>query len=191
MIKKAIARLPIYAIASTEKTVGAIRTSPFYSGQTQRFVVHQLTRYPKKNSYGKINYPLLLELHPAWSREFSLYQQMQQLQQLNQPIPQRLLKSIYGEELFEGITISIEARGVQGGEPSSPHSREQSDLPLLEAWKPSKEDIEEVRSLWRENNWSQEELLLMLRSRFGISEIKEIQTFNQEKFEEFKEALKC
>ena len=38
------------AIAKTEKTVGAIRTSPFYSGQTQRFVVHQLTRdFDRKN----------------------------------------------------------------------------------------------------------------------------------------------
>ena len=164
-------------IDRTQKNIGAIRKSPFYSGQTQRFIVFQLTRYPKQNSFNKTNYPLLLELHPAWLREYNLYQQMLELKQLNQAVPQKLLQGIYGEELFEGKTITVEVK---------------EDISVLEAanWKPSPHDISELRELWRKNNWTKEKLLGLLRSRFGISQIKQIQLFNKEQFEQFKSALK-
>ncbi len=151
----------------TKKEIGSIRTSPFYSSNTQRFIVHRLTRISKTNSYKKVNYPLHLELHPIWLKEYNSFLYAQQIKSLGYAVPKKLLAQIHGTELID-------------------------EIPLLESWKPTQEDIQGIKALYYDYNWNSEELFNVMRSHFGIGKdnIKEaIASFDKEQFEEFKTIL--
>ena len=151
----------------TKKEIGNIRTSPFYSANTQRFVVHRLTRISKVNSYKKINYPLHIELHPIWLKEYNSLSHAKEIKSLGYAVPKKLLAQIHGAELIDSV-------------------------PLLKSWKPSEEDIQSIKTLYYDYNWTSEELFNVMRSRFGIGKdnIKEaIASFDKEQFEEFKTIL--
>ena len=152
----------------TKKEIGKIRTSPFYSANTQRFIVHRLTRISKTNSFKKINYPLHIELHPIWLKEYNSFLHAQEIKSLGYAVPKKLLAQIHGTELIDGI-------------------------PLLESWKPSQQDIQDIKALYYDHGWTSEELCKKMRSRFGIKKdnIKEaIASFDKEQFEDFKTLLK-
>ena len=155
----------------TKKEIGTIRTSPFYSTKTQRFIVHRLTRISKVNSYKKINYPLHLELHPIWLKEYNSFLHAEQIKSLGYAVPKKLLAQIHGTELIE-----ID-----------------SSIPLLESsWKPSQQDIQKIKSLYYDYNWNSEELFNVMRSHFGIekNKIKEaIASFDRKQFKKFKTIL--
>ena len=173
----------------TQKELGAIRKSPFYSTRTRNFIVHRLSRHAKQNSFKKINYPVLLELHPLWQREYQSFLSAQQIQRLGLTVPKKVLGEIYGEELIEPLdvqTIDISetlniAAATQEQKVLSPHT--DSD------WRPSSEDIHLARQKWRENNWTESGLRSMLRSHFGIDSLKEIRNLTQEQYYQFLVAL--
>ena len=85
----------------TQKELGAIRKSPFYSTRTRNFIVYRLSRVAKQNSFKKVNHPVFLELHPVWANEYHSYLLAQQIQSLGLSVPRKVLAEIYGEELIE------------------------------------------------------------------------------------------
>ncbi len=158
-------------LEKTQKQYGAIRSSPFFSTNTRTFKVYCLSRIAKTSSYKRTNYPVFLQLHPLYLKEYNGYLAAQELKRQGVSVPIKLLAQIHGSEFFDEGEIQ-EAEIV---EPD---------------WKPKKEDIAIARQLWRGNNWTQEQLVVLLKSRFGINSLKEIQTLSQEQFNQFKEALK-
>lgn len=109
-----------------------------------------------------------MQLHPLWLQEYNAYLTAQELKKMGVKPPQKLLAKIHGEKFFE--------TDIQEGEILEPN---------ISPWKPSPEDIAIARKLWRENGWTKESLLFMLRSRFGITSLKEIQKFSKDEFELF------
>lgn len=155
------------------KDIGKIRSSPFYSSNTQRFVIHRLTRISKENSYRKINYPLHLELHPLWLREYNHYLSAQEIKKLGYSVPKKLLAQIHGEELINDLT-TIETRAIS----------------LIDSWKPTVAESEETKALAQSNGWTKEEIIDLLRSRFNVTDLSQIANFSKEQYYNFREALK-
>ena len=167
----------------TKKQLGAIRKSPFYSTRTKNFIVYRLSRHAKQNSYKKLNYPILLELHPLWANEYHASLSAKQIQSLGLTVPRKVLADIYGEELIEPLDVqTIDISGSQT-----------LDLKILPPecpeWRPSSEDIDLARQIWRKNQWTEAGLRAMLRSHFGIDSLKEIRNLTQEQYYQFLAAL--
>ena len=160
-------------LEKTQKEYNALRKSPFFSTQTKTFMVYSLSRIAKSNSYKRFNYPIFLQLHPLWLKEYNAYLTGTELRNQGLVVPQKLLPFIHGSEFFD--------MEIQDAEILDPYAIN---------WKPSKSDIELARQLWRQNGWTKDELLKMLKSRFGINSLKEIQTFNIDQFQLLKEILK-
>lgn len=178
----------------TNKDIGKIRTSPFYSSNTQRFVIHRLTRISKENSYRKINYPLHLELHPLWLREYNHYLSAQEIKKLGYSVPKKVLAQIHGEELINDLqtveTTVIEDLPLIETDDISFRTRVRGNLePRVLPWQPSPEESQEMKELVRKN-WTRESFLELLRSRFNITDVQEIANFTKEQYYALKEALK-
>lgn len=178
----------------TKKELGAIRKSPFYSTRTKNFIVYRLSRHAKQNSYKKINFPVLLELHPLWANEYHASLSAKQIQSLGLTVPRKVLADIYGEELIDPKDVqTIDISGSQALDISSTElisikgTQEQKVLPP--EWRPSSEDIDLARQIWRKNQWTEAGLRAMLRSHFGIDSLKEIRNLTQEQYYQFLAAL--
>ena len=61
--------------------------------------------------------------------------------------------------------------------------------PAIGYWKPTAEDIEQLRKSWHDNAWTQEGLEKLLYSRFGFAQIRQIQGMNQQEWEELTSAI--
>ena len=194
----------------TKKELGAIRKSPFYSTRTCNYIVYRLSRHAKQNSYKKINYPVLLELHPLWANEYHSFLSAKQIQSLGLNVPRKVLAEIYGEELIEPSHIQT----IDVSSDSTPHTLQPSlkkitipeqlvlssindvdSMPVLlpdsvTQWQPSNQDIKKAQQLWRDNEWTKEGLLKLLRSQFKVSEIKGIRTLTLKQYNEFLTILK-
>lgn len=186
------------AIASlldeVQEDIGAIKKSPFTSEDTRSYIVYRLARKEMQLSrpviegkgenavrtgkrFRKSDWAVSLELHPIWQNKYYHWLQAQELQARNLALPSKVTRGIYGNDFVEAEYRQIEQV-----------SRKYNGQRLLPVWQITSADIQELRSLWQQNNWTEEGLMALLRSRFGLSS-RNFDSLTRQQFEELKMAL--
>ena len=183
----------------TKEEVGAIKTSPFVNEQTRSYIVYLLTRRQVKAKFPVIeagkrtdkrgtkdDWVVNLTLHPVWQAPYEYHQQSLQLQAANYQPSIKLIEQIHGTNLIAYGNPTSEA---WRDAPASASAVTSDRTMLPSAWQMDRTKAEELRSLWRQHNWTQSALAELIYSYFGFTSRNDLQTITEQQFEQLKKYL--
>lgn len=143
-----------------------IKNSPVISEEFRAYKPVVLKKRLKYNAHYKRNYSYLdLELHPNWVRYYRNYELAREVRLLGHQPDRALIEKAHGAKFMRNISQVNEAL---------PQSSSSNSLPGNIAWQPSSEQLNEIETLYEQNNWTKEGLNKLIRDRYNLTDISQV-----------------